>query len=560
MAKEEQRANLRRIHALFQVGTFSGLTDAELLDRYVSRGGEAAQMAFAALVERHGPMVFRVCRAILRDEHEAHDAFQATFLVLVRRADVLWTRDSLGPWLHQVAYRIAHGARLAAARRRHHERKRAELEPQCAHGDDSERDDLAQLVHEELGRLPGHYRAVIVLCDLEGMTQEQAARQLGWPIGTVQSRLARGRQRLCRRLTRRGLAPAVGLVAAAAVVDRTLGALPPGLEEATVRAARALVAAGRTAAAGAVPAAVAELMAGALRTMFVNQIKRIALVLVTVGAAIAGAGVLARLQADDAPPAEPRTVVKTYAPSFVVEPPDMIHVEVLEALPGRPISGERLVRPDGKISLGFYGEVEVAGMTTAEIKEKVITHLRRYLSDDQLGLVEPDPQQPGRSRTVAAADSTRVYVDVSAYNSKCYYVLGDVAAPGRLPVTGNDSVLDAINYAGGLLPTAARQLRLVRSPAPGSSHPQILEVNYKAIAHEGDATTNYQLRAGDRLIVSRDPDAEKEPINADRGAAPASVNVPDLARRLEEVEHKLDKVIELLGGAGNKMPPAARPR
>jgi hypothetical protein len=94
-------------------------------------------------------------------------------------------------------------------------------------------------------------------------------------------------------------------------------------------------------------------------------------------------------------------------------------------------------------------------------------------------------------------------------------------------------------------------MRLVRSPAPGSSRPQIFEVNYKAIAHEGDATTNYRLQAGDRLIVLRDPDAEKEPVSADRKAAAATVNVTDLERRLAAVEHKLDKVIELLGGAGN---------
>ena len=98
-----------------------------MLEWYTSRSGEAAELAFAALVERHGPMVFRVCREVLCDEHEAQDAFQATFLVLVRRAGSLWARDSLGPWLHQVAYRVAQCARLAAARRRRHERKSAEL-------------------------------------------------------------------------------------------------------------------------------------------------------------------------------------------------------------------------------------------------------------------------------------------------------------------------------------------------------------------------------------------------------------------------------------------------
>ena len=105
---------LGQIHRLWDLGTFAGLTDAQLLERFAARHGDGSEPAFEALVERHGPMVFRVCRAILRDEHEASDAFQATFLVLVRRAGSLWACDTLGPWLHQVAYRVAHCARSAA--------------------------------------------------------------------------------------------------------------------------------------------------------------------------------------------------------------------------------------------------------------------------------------------------------------------------------------------------------------------------------------------------------------------------------------------------------------
>ena len=201
MAQDQEKAALRHMHTLFRVGTIGGLTDGKLLEWYTSRSGEAAELAFAALVERHGPMVFRVCRAILRDEHEAHDAFQATFLVLVRRAGTLWVRDSLGPWLHQVACRVASARTLgrgpAAAPRTEggragrHDPARRSTRPATI---------SARLLHEELGRLPEHHRAVIVLCDLEGLTQQQAARQLGWPLGTVQSRLARGRERLCGRI------------------------------------------------------------------------------------------------------------------------------------------------------------------------------------------------------------------------------------------------------------------------------------------------------------------------------------------------------------------------
>src|SRR5260370_30463013 len=120
-------------------------------------------------------------------------------------------------------------------------------------------------------------------------------------------------------------------------------------------------------------------------------------------------------------------------------------VEVLEALPGRPISGERLVRPDGTITLGFYGDVYVAGLTLPEVKEKIVLHLRKYVNDDVLGLVEFDPQT-GQDFPVQPRESGRVYVDVNSYNSKHYYVWGDVSLPGRYPVTGNETVLDAISF------------------------------------------------------------------------------------------------------------------
>lgn len=201
----------------------------------------------------------------------------------------------------------------------------------------------------------------------------------------------------------------------------------------------------------------------------------------------------------------PRELEKTSMPSYVVEPPDLIRIEVLEALPGRAITGERLVRPDGKISLDFYGEVYVAGLTLDEIKEKVIIHLRKYIPDETLGLLEQDPDTLEFNK-IPPRESDRVFVDVAAFNSKVYYVSGDVAAPGRLVLTGNETVLDALNYTGGLLPTAATQnIRLVRPAPPGASCAQVLPVNYAAIVNAGDPTTNYQLMPGDRLVVYRDP-------------------------------------------------------
>jgi polysaccharide biosynthesis/export protein len=209
----------------------------------------------------------------------------------------------------------------------------------------------------------------------------------------------------------------------------------------------------------------------------------------------------------------PREFQKITMPDYVVEPPDLLIVEVLEALPGRPISGERLVRPDGKISLGFYGEVYVAGLTLPEVKEKILLHLRKYINDEILGLIDVDPgtgevkvDANGRPKTKDPKESDRIIVDVTAYNSKNYYVLGDVLLPGKLPITGNETVLDALEYAGGLLPTAAPQnIRLVRPAPPGACCEQILPVNLAAITNAGDPTTNYQLMPGDRIIVHRDP-------------------------------------------------------
>lgn len=215
----------------------------------------------------------------------------------------------------------------------------------------------------------------------------------------------------------------------------------------------------------------------------------------------------------------PTELNKTTMPPYVVEPPDLVVIEVLEALPGRPITGERLVRPDGTISLDFYGKLYVTGLTIPEIKEKMVLHLRQYLTDEALGLIERD-ETTGEEIRIPPSESDRVFVDVTAYNSKVYYVMGDVGAPGRLPVTGNETVLDAINYAGGLAPTASvPNIRLVRPAPPGACCEQVLPVNYAAIVQAGDTTTNYQLMPNDRLVVYRDP-IVRTTIFIDRLAAP----------------------------------------
>ena len=272
MAMGRLRSGCRNAHTLFHLGSVGGMTDGELLGRFASGGGEAAELAFAALVERHGPMVLRVCRSVLADDHDAQDALQATFLVLVRRAGSIRNRDSVASWLHGVARRVAVGARVSSACRRRHERRAAGLVTEDYLEDRGE-PDLAPTLHEELDRLPERFRAVIVLCYLEGLACEAAAVRLGLPVGTVKSRLARGRDRLRGRLIRRGLAPSAGLLATLLAAESAPAALPAMVARSTARIAMGL-AAGEAASLGAVPASVSAITRRILMIMSLGRFLR----------------------------------------------------------------------------------------------------------------------------------------------------------------------------------------------------------------------------------------------------------------------------------------------
>ena len=210
-------------------GRFGGLTDGQLLEQFAARKTEAGEAAFAALVARHGPMVLSVCGGLLGDAHDAEDAFQATFLILAKKSRSIRDPELLGNWLYGVARRTAQKAKARRARWRDRAggegamssvavvRGLAELEP-------VHREETAAL-HEEVDRLPQSLRAPIVLCYLEGLTHDEAARRLRWPIGTVRSRMARARDLLRSRLTRRGLAYAA--IAAALESPRAVMAEVP---------------------------------------------------------------------------------------------------------------------------------------------------------------------------------------------------------------------------------------------------------------------------------------------------------------------------------------------
>jgi RNA polymerase sigma factor (sigma-70 family) len=281
----------RHLDRLWRLGAVGGLTDAQLLARFTARHEDGAELAFEALVERHGPMVFRVCRGVLRDEHAAEDAFQATFLVLARKARSLWVKDSLGSWLHGVAHRVASRVKADEARRRGHERRLAEARgaawevvPDCPYS------DASLILSEEIARLPEKYRAPIVLCYLEAMSYETAACRLGVTEDAVRGRLARARDRLRARLTRRGV-EMPGILAAFRPMTPAV-AVRPGIVQATARAAMSL-STGGAASSGMISRSVVSLSERTCRTMMLNKLRAAAAALV-LGFLTVGVGVFAQ--------------------------------------------------------------------------------------------------------------------------------------------------------------------------------------------------------------------------------------------------------------------------
>jgi RNA polymerase sigma factor (sigma-70 family) len=266
MASENYGVVLRGIERIFNQGSLTGLSEGQLLRQFAT-GDEGA---FEALVTRHGPMVLGVCRRLLYDRRDVEDAFQATFLVLLRKAGALRDAEALSPWLHGVAYRVAARIRCNSIRRPLEESRGARpeaVEPEC----DLERTELRTLIDEEIRRLPEKYRLPVVLCYLEGRTHEEAARRLRCSAGSVRGRLDRARQKLKDRLTRRGLAPAAGLAALAMGGEGASAAVPAPLIAGTV----ATLARAATAKAVSVTASTAalELADGVFRAMIVAKLK-----------------------------------------------------------------------------------------------------------------------------------------------------------------------------------------------------------------------------------------------------------------------------------------------
>ncbi len=302
---------LRRVFQTLQVEATP--TDGQLLEGYV-RGREEA--AFAALVRRHGPMVWGVCRRVLRSHHDAEDAFQATFLVLARKAASVAPRELVANWLYGVAHQTALKARATTARRSARE-KQVTAMPEPAAAPRELWDDLRPLLDQELSQLPEKYRAVIVLCDLEGKTRREAARHVRVPEGTVASRLATARAMLARRLSRHGL-PVSG-AALAAVLPQRAAAVPPAVASGTIQAATHF-AAGQVTAAGVISLKAVALAEGVLKTMLLTRLKLITAAAALIALAGAGVAVLAQQGAAEKPPAQ-QARVPAEKPAALPAPP-----------------------------------------------------------------------------------------------------------------------------------------------------------------------------------------------------------------------------------------------
>ena len=268
---------IRHLRKAALLGDGAGLTDGQLLECFLLRRDEPA---FAALVRRHGPMVMGVCRRVLGNVHDAEDAFQATFLVLARKAASVRSREVVGHWLYRVAYRTAMKAKVMTARRRAKEQQVKEMAQTDLPADDGWR-ELLPLLDRELDNLPERYRVAVVLCDLEGVTRREAARRLNLPVGTLSSQLTRARHLLAKRLARYGLAVSGGAVAAA-LSEKTAFACVTGALAASTAKAAVLVAAGQGVAAGAVPARVVALAEGVVKTMFLMKLRAVVAVAVVV--------------------------------------------------------------------------------------------------------------------------------------------------------------------------------------------------------------------------------------------------------------------------------------
>ncbi len=397
MADTRTAVATRQLRTLFEFGTVAGLTDGQLLDMFVARHDEAA---FTALVERHGPMVQRVCHDVLRNHHDTQDAFQATFLVLASRASAIRRRDSLASWLYGVALRVSSCARSGAARRRKHERTLAAQRPVVTLEEETCFDERGGVLHSELSRLSERLRASVVLCYLEGRTYEEAAMVLRCPVGTVKSRLASARERLRRRLEQSEFAP----LAAGAALPQNPAAAPAavssGLVELTIREV-----AGRTAN-GASMSAAARLAQAVLKTMSLSRLGVIVGMLL-VSSALTTLGVASVWRAEGQPAEAPATSGggraekttndpgRTASVIQETKPQPVIRTGARVNLTGRVVDEKRQPVPDADVRIRLFRSNVRHLRISSEVVDTWSTRtdsLGRYRVDGVQGIQSDDYQ------------------------------------------------------------------------------------------------------------------------------------------------------------------------
>lgn len=388
-----------QLETLFGAGTCIGLSDGQLLARFMAGRDEAGELAFEALVTRHGPMVMRVCRSILDDPQDVHDAFQAVFLVLARRAAAIRNRESVGSWLHGVAVRVTARVRLGAIRRGIRDRRTNQVAETLAavgprrNGESvAEHDEGAEVVHQEVRRLPDKYRAPIVLCYLEGLTHDEAAARLSWPVGTVRSRLARARDTLRDRLTRRGvtspaaLGTSAGWLAGEQIAPSATAAIIPRELAASIAKDVSQLSAARVMGSASGASTSFLLAQGVLKTMLLKKLIVAACALVPLGMIALGGGVFVarqtQAQVQDPRALHPINNVQPAATKNQQKPVDPLLQELLQAARQR-YDAQRAYYEEGRITIDRFldatQQLELAELRTAQTREDRLAVMQRHV-------------------------------------------------------------------------------------------------------------------------------------------------------------------------------------
>lgn len=374
-------------------------SDAVLLGRVTD---QCDQDAFAVLVRRHGPLVWQVCRRVLGNSDVCEDAFQATFLVLARKADSIRKPAALPGWLHKTAFRVACAAK--AGLRRHPSGPIPDV-PAATMGplQEAAAREIGRILEEEVAALPEPLRLAVVLCYWGGRTNEEAAQQLGWASGTLKARLTRARELLHERLLRRGITLPAGVLGLLLAPGGSEAVPPVAMVTATIQSAMHTV----DAVASGTAERVLTLADGVTKAMFLSKLKfGVALLLVL---ALLGLGLASLAAAFQAPvpqppgggkqpdanekPVKPKVLVQPKAaPSDRIEPGDRLKIRVLETLPAQPIDGVFVVEASGKVALGFaYGRVEIKGRSLEDAEPVIKAHLSAILKAPVVSVTRYDP-------------------------------------------------------------------------------------------------------------------------------------------------------------------------